>query len=87
MNPYKLLPGMFDDIAPEMIADFITHDTLADGGAAMTAFAKMQFSKMSAAEYQAVSNGLKKYCELDTLAMVIIFDYWKALCEADKSDR
>lgn len=79
LNPYKLLPGLFDDIDPETLENFITDDTLADGGAAMTAFAKMQFSEMSNAEYQAVCEGLKKYCELDTLAMVLIFDYWKQL--------
>jgi hypothetical protein len=77
LNPYKLLPRLFEDIDIEEAADFmIDDDALADGGAAMTAFAKMQFSEMSDREYQAVVSGLKKYCELDTLAMVIIFEYW-----------
>ena len=42
----------------------------------MTAYAKMQFSEMSDAERSAVSSALLKYCELDTLAMVMLFEYW-----------
>ncbi len=31
---------------------------------------------MSSIEIDALAKGLLKYCELDTLAMVMIFEYW-----------
>jgi len=40
------------------------------GGAAMTAFAKLQFSDMTDDEHDQIAKSLLKYCELDTLAMV-----------------
>ncbi len=55
---------------------FTDADELANGGAAMTAYSKMQFTEMSSIERDALAKGLLKYCELDTLAMVMIFEYW-----------
>lgn len=52
-------------------------EELADGGAAMMAYAKMQFSEMSEKEREFYRNALLKYCELDTLAMVMIYEGWK----------
>ena len=57
-------------------------DELADGGAAMTAYAKMQFSEMTVAERELVTQALLKYCELDTLAMVMIWEYWQQITSA-----
>ena len=51
-------------------------DDLADGGGAMTAYAKMQFTEMSGAERSALRGSLLKYCELDTLAMVMLYEHW-----------
>lgn len=45
----------------------------------MTAFARMQFAEMPDDQRNSIINALKKYCELDTLAMVIIYDYWRNL--------
>lgn len=45
----------------------------------MTAYAKMQFTQISDKEKEALINGLFKYCELDTLAMVMIWEYWNSL--------
>jgi hypothetical protein len=75
-SPYKLLPALFDDIDPEEAENFIADENLADGGAAMVAFAKMQFTDISETEREAIKNGLLKYCELDTLAMVMIYEFW-----------
>lgn len=77
INPYKLLPNLFVDISLENIEDYITDPALADGGAAMTAYAKMQFTEMSDEERRLVSKGLLRYCELDTFAMVVIYEFWK----------
>jgi hypothetical protein len=41
----------------------------------------MQFTQMSELERDRVCKGLLKYCELDTLAMVMIYEYWKNLLE------
>jgi hypothetical protein len=50
---------------------------LAQGGAATTAFARLQFDDISAAERQHIEVALLRYCELDTLAMVMIFEAWR----------
>ena len=40
------------------------------------AYAKMQFEHMSDYERSELQAGLLKYCELDTLAMVMIYEAW-----------
>ncbi len=76
ISPYKLLPPIFEEASPEEKETFIADDRIADGGAAMTAYARMQFTEMSDAERDMISKGLLKYCELDTLAMVMIYEYF-----------
>jgi hypothetical protein len=49
---------------------------LNQGGAALTAYGRMQFSEMSDYERNELSNGLLRYCELDTFAMVMIVEAW-----------
>ena len=36
----------------------------------------MQFAEMTDAERQMLMEALKKYCELDTMAMVLIMEYF-----------
>ena len=50
-----------------------------DGGAALTAYGKIQYSNMEAWERELIAEGLKRYCELDTLAMVMIYEHLKSL--------
>lgn len=42
----------------------------------MTAYARMQFGQMTEEECERVAKALLKYCELDTFAMVMLFEYW-----------
>jgi hypothetical protein len=49
---------------------------LHDGGAAMTAYCKLQFTEMSDAERAEIEKALLKYCELDTFAMVMLYQGW-----------
>jgi len=77
IDPYKLLPPIFSDLDLETMDSLITEGSLADGGAAMTAYARMQFTQMSEAERNRVSKALLRYCELDTFAMVMIYEYWR----------
>lgn len=77
-DPYTLLPPLNEegDLPDEDLV--LESGRIAEGGAAMTAYARMQFTEMSDAERQAVIQGLLKYCELDTLAMVMIWEHWKS---------
>lgn len=73
-DPYKLLPKLFSDIQ-ETLDNLFKEDEINHGGAAMTAYAKMQFTEMSELELQTLRAGLLKYCELDTFAMVLLYEY------------
>lgn len=76
-DPYKLLPKLFDDVSDHDM-EFLTEDgELRNGAAALTAYARMQFTEMTNAERDALAKGLLRYCELDTLAMVMLFEGWK----------
>jgi len=79
LDPYKLLPNMFQDISEKDFAVLSDSDELRDGGAALTAYARMQFEEMSDYERTEIEKALLKYCELDTLAMVMIYEGWKDL--------
>ena len=75
ISPYKQLPPMFEDIDTEALDLLMSNKDLADGGAAMTAYARMQFAEMSGIESYELQKALLKYCELDTLAMVMIWEF------------
>lgn len=75
-SPYDLLPSLFDDLDDDNVEEFLMGDRLADGGAAMTAYAMMQFTEMSEFERNRIVEGLLKYCELDTMAMVFLWEGW-----------
>ncbi len=77
IDPYKLLPPVFPDLNKEEIDNFLVDPELRDGGATMIAFAKLQFTEMTDRERKYVINALLKYCELDTLAMVMIYEAWR----------
>ncbi len=76
VDPYKLLPPVFTDYDLDQIDSLLSENSLADGAAAMTAYARMQFTEMSDLEADRISKALLKYCELDTFAMVMIYEYW-----------
>lgn len=75
-DPYKLLPRMFQDVS-ENDLELLSDDEIRDGGAAMTAYARLQFEDMSEYERSEIRKALLQYCELDTMAMVMIFEGWK----------
>lgn len=80
VNPYKLLPALFDGWDDETLETTISGMVgIADGGAALTAYSKLQFVDMPDHERETIINGLLKYCELDTLAMVMIYEHLKEL--------
>ena len=80
VSPYLMLPPLFEGWTEEEMERSISEmESLADGGAALTAFGKLQYQDMSDEERQSISDGLLKYCELDTLAMVMIFEHLNEL--------
>ncbi len=81
IDPYKLLPKMFQDVSDNDFNLLSTDGELADGGAAMTAYSRMQFEEMDDYERGELRKALLKYCELDTLAMVMIYEGWKELLD------
>jgi len=82
IDPYKLLPKIFEDIDEvDEQKLLVTNDELKNGAAAMTAYAKMQFSYMTEDERWRLKKALLKYCELDTFAMVLILEEWINECK------
>lgn len=72
LSPYKQLPPLFE--GAEMTDTLSELESLADGGAALTAYAKLQYTDMSDEERLLIRQGLLRYCELDTLAMVLVWE-------------
>ena len=79
VDPYALLRPVFEgvDISKDQL--LLENERISEGGAAMIAYAKMQFSEMTEEERNAIVQGLLKYCELDTLAMVMLYEHWNSL--------
>jgi len=79
-DPYKTLKPVFDGLSQEEIETRLSGiKNIDDGGAALTAYGKIQYSNMEDWERDLISEGLKRYCELDTLAMVMIYEHLKSL--------
>ena len=78
-SPYQLLPPVFKDLDKESI-EMLELDAdlqISEGGSATVAYGRLQFTDVSALEREAVQQSLLKYCELDTLAMVMVFEAFK----------
>ncbi len=84
IDPYKLLPVMFRDLSDKDNELLSEDNEINNGGAALTAYARMQFEDMSDYERQEIQAALLKYCELDTLAMVMIFEGWREMIKSTK---
>jgi len=78
-DPYKLLPPLFEGVGESLLDGLVSDQHLADGGAAMTAYAKLQFTDINDLERRKIEEGLLRYCELDTMAMVMIWEFVYAL--------
>jgi len=69
VSPYKLLPpiDMYDEA-----------ESVKDGTGAMLCYADLMFGikKVDLTKKENYERALKRYCKLDTLAMVIIWEHW-----------
>lgn len=79
VDPYKLLPPVFADLPTEALAAIESDDEMeiAQGGAATMAYARLQFDDLAQEERARIESALKRYCELDTLAMVMVYEAWR----------
>ncbi|AUC84927.1 DUF2779 domain-containing protein [Polaribacter sp. ALD11] len=81
-NPYKMLPSVFEGWSEEQLENTLSEiEDIDNGGAALTAYGKLQYTDMEQEEIDELTTALLKYCELDTLAMVMIFEHFKELVE------
>ena len=87
LNPYKLLDGISSFFPEESQAvvrraeSSLEESTegnsqINNGGAALWAYGLLQFCDQDSDKKQALVEALYRYCELDTLAMVFIWEYF-----------
>ncbi|MFA6301683.1 MAG: DUF2779 domain-containing protein [Legionella sp.] len=76
-DPYALLDPINKDTPHNEIELLFDDEYLKEGGAATIAYAKLQFTQMSDFEREELRKALLKYCELDTLAMVMLVEAWQ----------
>ena len=81
INPYQLLQPVFNDIENESIETLELDPELkiSEGGSATLAYGRLQFSEVPKEVRLAIENSLLKYCELDTLAMVMVYESFREL--------
>lgn len=81
-DPYAKLK----QISQDLISDEIRNaegdvSVIAEGGAAATAYARLQFEDLNEQTRARIRAALLRYCELDTLAMVMIVQAWRGMCQ------
>jgi len=78
ISPYKSLPKLFDEWSEDELDNLISDlEGIDNGGSALIAYSKLQFQEMNDAERLEIRKALLMYCELDTLAMVMIFEFFR----------
>jgi hypothetical protein len=79
INPYYTLPPVFEGFTFEQAERLFSNEDLKEGGSASIAYARLLFEKMNDQERKAIREALLRYCELDTLAMVMLVEHWRKL--------
>ena len=81
IDPYSLLSDYGSDLLGEPVLAGEDPDDLviAEGGAAATAYSRLQFEDIKSDTRHKINQALLRYCELDTLAMVMIVQGWRDL--------
>ena len=74
-DPYQTLDPVFDEYSMEELDSLVQDiDTVGDGGSAMMAYNMLQYSGIPTDQKERIKEALFKYCELDTLAMVMLYE-------------
>jgi len=78
-DPYDSLKVYAQDLLGDDAGDAITSEEfgIAEGGAAASAYARLQFETLDERSRCLIEKALLRYCELDSLAMVMIVEAWK----------
>ena len=79
INPYLQLPDLASDLSLEEQTELAGLEQIKDGGAALTAYARLMYEDLGAATRNSIEQSLLEYCELDTLAMVFLYEGLKDL--------
>ena len=79
VDPYDSLNASAQDLLGDDAGDAITSEEfgIAEGGAAASAYARLQFETLDEKSRRLIEKALLRYCELDSLAMVMIVEAWK----------
>ena len=73
-DPYKLLPTYeVEDLRLD------SNTEINNGGLALAMYGKLQFTDLNKKAREKIRTGLLRYCELDTLAMAMVIEYFKNL--------
>ena len=78
-DPYEILRDLGAEMLGESLPAGQDPDDLviAEGGAAATAYSRLQFEDLQDAQRSQIKQALLRYCELDTLAMVMVVQGWQ----------
>jgi len=73
-DPYKLLPTYeVEDLRLD------SNTEINNGGLALAMYGKLQFTDVNEKAREEIRTGLLRYCELDTLAMAMVIEYFKSI--------
>lgn len=80
LSPYTSLPEVFEGDEQYFSEHGLSElESISDGGAALMAYAKLQYQDMDIGERNRIKQASLKYCELDTLAMVMIYEHFQEI--------
>jgi len=79
-DPYKTLPEIFEGYDRDELDEYFDGlDGIADGGAAMSSYAYLQYTHIPEDIRIKLRDALLRYCELDTMAMCFLIEGMKNL--------
>ena len=74
-DPYKTLPTIFEGYDRDELDEYFDDmDGIADGGAALSAYAYLQYTHIPEEARLRLKEALLRYCELDTMAMCFLVE-------------
>ena len=79
VDPYAILKKYAGELLPDGAKESEEGETsvIADGGAATTAYSRLQFEDLNKQSRARIKEAMLRYCELDTLAMVMVLQGWE----------
>ena len=73
INPYSQLPELGVGLSEDERGEVEGLEQIKDGGAALTAYARLMYEDLGDESRKSIEKSLLEYCELDTLAMVFLY--------------